>query len=108
MAKWSGKIGYIKTEEVERGIWTDEKSIVERTHYGDTIRNHTRIQPSSDSTNSDIVINVNLSIIADTFAIENLRYMKYAVINGVKWRITDVEPQRPRLILQIGGIYNGK
>jgi hypothetical protein len=50
----------------------------------------------------------NISIVADAFATENFGYMKYAVVKGVKWRITDIQVQYPRLILMIGGIYNGK
>jgi hypothetical protein len=107
MAKWSGIIGYIKPEEVERGVWSDG-SVIERVHYGDTISNRNRIQQSPDSTNSNISLMNNISIVADAFATENFGYMKYAVVKGVKWRITDIQVQYPRLILMIGGIYNGK
>lgn len=107
MAKWSGIIGYIKPEEVQRGVWSDGQ-VIERVHYGDTISNRNKSQQISDSTNSDITLGNRVSIVADTFANENLGYMKYAVVRGVKWNITDVEVQYPRLILTIGGLYNGK
>lgn len=107
MARWSGKIGYIKPEEIERGVWVDGE-VFEQIHYGDTISNRNRIQQAPDSTNSNLSLMNNISIVADDFAIENFGYMKYAVVKGVKWKITEVEVQRPRLILMIGGIYNGK
>ena len=107
MAKWSGIIGYIKTVEIERGVWTDGEPM-ERKHFGDTISSRNKIQQAPDSTNSNIILSNNISIITNSFATENFGYMKYAIIKGIKWKITDVEVQYPRLILTIGGIYNGK
>jgi hypothetical protein len=107
MAKWSGIIGYTKIEEVEPGIWSDGE-VIEHTHYGDTISDRNLIQQSSDSTNSNISLINRISIVADKFAIENFGYMKYAVVKGVKWKITAVEVQHPRFILTTGGLYNGK
>ena len=107
MAKWSGKIGYIKIEEVERGIWSDGE-VIEHQHFGDTISDRNKAQQQTDSTNINLVLANKISIVSDTFAIENFGFMKYVVIKGVKWKITEVEIQRPRLILTVGGIYNGK
>lgn len=107
MAKWSGKIGYIKQEEVEPGVWTDAE-VIEHVHYGDTLSDRNLIQQSSDSTNSNISLMNRISIVADKFAIENFGYMKYAVVKGIKWKITAAEVQHPKLILTIGGLYNGK
>ncbi len=33
--------------------------------------------------------------------------MKYVRWQGERWRITNIEIQRPRIVLTIGGIYNG-
>ena len=107
MAKWSGIIGYIKLEQVERGIWSDG-DIIERTYYGDLISNRNKTQQSSDSTNSTIMLSSNVSIIADEFAIANFGDIKYVIVKGVKWIVTDIDYQHPRLIITIGGIYNGK
>lgn len=107
MARWSGIIGYIKEEEVEPGVWAPGEPI-ERQHYGDTISNRNKIQQTSGSTNSTLTLMNNISIIADDFAIKNFGFMQYAVVRGVKWKITDIEVQYPKLILNIGGLYNGK
>ena len=107
MAKWSGKIGYGIPEEVERGVWSDGQA-VERTHYGDTISNRNKMQQATDSTNTNISLMNNISIIADAFAMGNFGSMKYAIVRGIKWKITDIEVQYPRLILMIGGLFNGK
>lgn len=34
--------------------------------------------------------------------------MKYVVWMGASWKITSIEVQRPRLLLTIGGVYNGE
>ena len=34
--------------------------------------------------------------------------MVYVELMGEKWKVTDVEIQYPRLILSIGGVYNGE
>ena len=105
MAKFYGNIGYIKTVEVDPGIW--EEQTIEEPAYGDLIRNTSRYQ-SSGGVNDDININNNISIIADPFANENFQHMRYVVFMGTKWKITNIEVQYPRLILSLGGVYNGK
>ena len=105
MAKFCGPIGYGLRVETRRGVWTDE--FVERTSYGDIERATTHWNESSDSTNDDLNINVQISIVADPFAQDNLRSMKYVRLMGANWKITKVEPRYPRLILTLGGVYNG-
>lgn len=104
MAKWYGKIGYIETVEVEPGIWDEQ--IIERQYYGDITRNTRNLQPS-DGVNDNINISNNISIIADPYANQNFHNMKYAEFMGTNWKITNVEVQYPRLILTVGGVYNG-
>ena len=104
MAKFCGNIGFIKTVETEPGVW--EEQIIEHLYYGDLIRPIIRTQ-SSGGVNDDINLSNNISIIADPFANENFQYMKYVILMGAKWKITNVEVQYPRLILTIGGVYNG-
>ena len=105
MAKWYGTIGYIETVEVEPGTW--EEQIIEHQYYGDVTRNTRVIQPS-DGVNDNINISNNISIIADPYANQNFHNMKYAEFMGTNWKITNVEVQYPRLILTVGGVYNGQ
>ena len=105
MAKFCGNIGYIKTVEVEPGIWDEEK--IERMYYGDLIRDTSRFQ-SSGGVNDDITLGNNISIVADPYANENFRYIRYAEFMGAKWKVTNAEIQYPRILLTIGGVYNGE
>lgn len=107
MAKWSGIIGYVKSEEVEKGVWVDGETI-EHQHYGDTISSQNNAQQIPDSTNSNIMLVNTVSIVADVFATANFGDMRYIVVKGVKWKITKVQFQHPRIILTTGGVYNGK
>ena len=104
MAKFYGKIGFADTVETAPGVWTEQ--IVERNYFGDIIRNTRRLQ-SSDQLNDDINISNEFSIVADPYANNNFHSMCYIEFMGAKWKITNVEDRYPRLILTVGGVYNG-
>lgn len=105
MARYSGKIGFAVTKETKPGVWADE--ITERTYYGDLTRNTRRLQ-SSGNLNDNLIISNELSIVADPYANENFHAIRYAVFMGTKWKINSVQVQYPRLILELGEVYNGK
>lgn len=105
MSKYFGKIGYGVTEEIRPGV--HELQITEREYYGDIVRN-TRRYENSGKVVDDLNINMMLSIVADPFAYQNFHQLKYAEYMGAKWKATSVEPQYPRLIITLGGVYNGE
>lgn len=105
MAKWYGAVGFVDTTETSPGVWTE--GVIERNYYGNVERNNFRWTPSQDSTNDDLTINSQISIVADPYAINNTHKMKYIEYMGAKWKITGVEPRHPRLLLTVGGVYNG-
>lgn len=107
--KFYGIVGYSETVEEtgdREGIWMQDK-IRERRYYGDVLRNTRRWDNNADSTNDNLNINNQISIIADDFAYNHCDALKYVKWMGACWKITNVEVQRPRLILTIGGVYNG-
>ena len=104
MAKWFGNIGFAEAKETSPGVWSEE--IVDHEYYGDVLRNSRRLQ-ASDKLNDDINISNEISIVADPFANNNFHSMKYIEFMGAKWKITNVEVKYPRLVLTIGGLYNG-
>ena len=105
MAKFYGKFGYASTVETKPGVY--EEQIVERSYYGDLIRNTRRLQ-SADQVNDDINISNEISIVADPYATNNFHTLRYAVFLCTKWKISNVEVSYPRLILTLGGVYNGQ
>mgnify|MGYP001321712733 FL=1 len=104
MAKFYGVIGYAVTEMTEQGIY--EERIVETEYMGDVIRNTRRLREAS-KINDDITISNQISIIADPYASNNFHAMRYVIFMGAKWKVSEVEVQYPRLILTLGGLYNG-
>lgn len=104
MSRFYGKIGFISTIESEPGIWTDE--IIERRYRGEIKKDFYKWS-SSEHLNDNVNISNAVSVIADTYMYDNIYAMKYIHLGGALWKITDIEIQRPRLILSIGGLYNG-
>lgn len=106
MNKWYGTIGYAETVETQPGVWKEQITV--RSYFGDVYKNNRRLQTTGESTNDSININNEISIIADPYAYENFHSMRYVEFMGTRWKISDVNVQYPRLILSIGGIYNGE
>lgn len=104
MAKFYGNIGFAERVEVQPGVW-DEK-ITERSYYGDVIRHSRMLQNSTSSTNDNINVSNEISIVADPYAYDNYFNMRYIVFMGAKWKISNVNVIPPRLELTIGGLYN--
>lgn len=104
MAKYHGLIGYAETVQTAPSVWAEQ--IVEKEHYGDLIRNYARHE-SSGGVNDNINVANNISIVADAYAKEHFHQMRYATFMGAKWKINKVDVQHPRLILTLGGVYNG-
>ena len=105
MAKWYGVIGYGVTVQKTPGVFKDD--IEERNYAGDLIRNTSRWSTQTDSTNDELIISNQISIVADPFAYQNFHSIKFATFMGTKWKVTNIEVQYPRLILTLGGVYNG-
>lgn len=104
MAKWYGKIGFCVAEETEPGIWEDK--VTERDYYGDLLSNFRKFQNSGE-VNDNINIANRISIISEPFVDQNFHLIRYVEFMGTKWKVTDVEVSYPRLILTLGGVYNG-
>ena len=105
MAKFYGAVGYAETIEMSPGVWVEQ--ITERNYYGELIRNTRRLQ-SVSHVNDDINIANELSIVADPYAYQNFHAMRYVEFMGSRWKVSNVEVQSPRLILTMGGVYNGE
>jgi hypothetical protein len=106
MARFLGIVGYGESVETpaDSGVWVDQ--ITEREYQGDVLRNSRALEDNS-RVNSDISVANQISVVADQYAFEhffNIRYVEWA---GVRWTVTTIEVRSPRLILNIGSVYNG-
>ena len=104
MPKFYGSIGYAISKETAPGVWVED--IVEHNYSGDVYRNTRKLQ-SGNQVNDSIDISNEISILSDPFANENFHSMRYVTYMGAKWKVSSVEVRYPRLILTVGGLYNG-
>lgn len=104
MTKFYGNVGFVRTVETFADVWETIED--PRPYCGDLIRNQRRWE-NSDSVNENLTISNEISIVADEFAYENLNAMKWVEFMGTKWKINSVTVDYPRIVLTIGGVYNG-
>ena len=105
MDKFYGKVGFAETKETAPDVFVEQ--VVEGDYYGDVIRNIRRLQ-NSDGRNDDLAINNQISIVADPYAVQNFHSIRYVRWLGSAWKVTSVTVQFPRLVLELGGKYNGE
>lgn len=103
--KFYGKIGFGETVEKDDGIWVD--TIIEKDYYGDILKNVKRSEDAA-KVNDDISISNQLSIVSDPYLTNHFHAIKYVTMFGTNWKVTSVEVQFPRLLLTLGGVYNGQ
>jgi hypothetical protein len=107
MAKFHGVIGYREStveDPPDSGIWVNK--IVEHKYFGDVVRNSRRLQ-EGEKINDDLSVGNSISIVADAYANEHFFAMLYIRWAGTLWTVSDVDVQSPRLLLRLGGVYNG-
>lgn len=104
--KWFGNVGFTIREPIEEDSDIYGDKIVKRPYYGELTRLNSQWKTSSHK-NDDIDINTEISIVSDPFAYDHFASIIYVEFMGVKWDVKTVTPQYPRLILAVGGEYNG-
>lgn len=104
MARYCGNIGFSISKETAPGVYEDD--ITERTYYGDVVRD-LRKENRTDKVVRDVTISNSFSVVADPFAFENFKFIKYLKYMGIAWNVESVEVQYPRLLISVGGIWNG-
>ena len=104
MAKYYGSVGYEDTVESTPGIFKEE--IIPRDYYGDILQNNRKLENSGEI-NDSINVSNQISIVADPYAMQNFWRIRYATFMGQKWKVKEVNVEFPRLILTLGGLYNG-
>lgn len=104
MAKFSGEVGYVNTEDVGGGVW--EGKATEVKYFGDIVRNTRRLE-TGEKVNNDLSVTNSISIVADAYANEHFFAIRYVRWNGILWTVSTVDVNPPRLILRLGEVYNG-
>lgn len=104
--RFFGEVGYGEPTETSpgSGVWAD--AITEVTYSGDVVRNSRRLEEGI-GLNEDLTVNNSISIVADEYANKHFFKIKYVKWQDIRWTVVSVEVKSPRLILNLGGLYNG-
>lgn len=105
--KFHGKIGFWKWDKEVRDTGIFRPVIEERKYVGDIYRNSRLFKEASDKANDDLVISNQISILSDLYLRENFTSIKYVEWQGAKLKVTKIDINYPRIILEVGGVYNG-
>ncbi len=103
MAKYRGTIGFMETVETAPDVW--EEFIVTRAYSGDVIKN-TRRWENGEHLNDNLNISNTISVVLDPYAERNFHRIRFITYMGARWKVKNVEVNRPRLVFQIGDVYN--
>lgn len=104
MARFCGEIGFGGPTEVAPGVWEDV--ITDVKFFGDVLQNIHTFNPG-DGVNDNPDLNASISIVGNNYAFTHIKNMRYLRWNGVLWILDSIEVKRPRLIVRLGGVYNG-
>lgn len=99
--KWFGQIGFAVQSENETGITTEE--VVVRGYYGDVIKAYKHDE--NNQINLNFTVRNRISVLADPFAMNTFHSIAFITFMGAKWRVSGVEVQYPRLLIELGDVY---
>lgn len=102
MSRFSGKLGFVTTNETEEGVWLED--FVELSVKG-TIRSLYVRNDNSTSVNTNLRLTNEISILMDTKIKSHLETLKYVVWKGSKWEVQSIGVNYPRLTINLGGLY---
>lgn len=102
--KFSGIVGYAVQVETAPDIYREY--IVERKYRGDVIQTAWHSQAAASTLNDNSSLNVQVEVVADAFAWDHYGNIRYVVYENSKWKVSSIQPRRPRLILNFGSLYN--
>lgn len=105
--KFYDAIGYGVSVERPEGSGKWVKDITERKLFGEII-NPARSFEEGDKVNSNASISNRFSILADDYMRVNQGSILYIKYRGVRYHVTNIKIEYPRLILTPGGVYSGK
>lgn len=105
MARFSGVIGFGEAVTNETTGVTED-IITERSYLGDVVQDILKTQEGGEINNSIRFQNL-FSIVADAYIREHIAAMRYLKWQGVLWVIANFDVKHPRIVLRLGGEYNG-
>ena len=102
MSRFSGKLGFVMTQETEEGVWLE--NFVELSAKG-TIRSLYVRNDNNTTVNTNLRLTNEISILLDSKIQTYLETLKYVVYKGSKWEVQSIGVNYPRLTINLGGLY---
>lgn len=100
----SGVIGYGEQTKIRPGVVEDV--IVEKKFRGDVLRPSSGPEESG-KVNDDLRVNLSISVVAGAYHTAHVHDIRYITWQGKRWKVANVDVAHPRLIMRLGGLYNG-
>lgn len=106
MSRFFGTIGFVTSMEVSEGsgVWKD---VATEINYRGKVSRNTKRWDNSQYLNDNLNISNTISIVADPYISNNLFAIRYVKWLGSYWKVLSAEVKTPRIILTLGGVYNG-
>ena len=101
----SGVIGYGEQTKTAPGV-TDEVTI-EKKFRGDLVRPPSSGPEEGAKVLDDLRVGVTISVVAGAYHSTHVHAMRYISWQGKLWKVANVDVNFPRLIIRLGGLYNG-
>lgn len=107
MAKFMGKVGF--AEYLETAPDVHQEVVTEKPYLCETKRSYQRYSSSAvGSTNDDVVMSNQIEIVCgNEYAFSHVSFIKYVTYKGVRWKVQSFEERFPRIVLNLGEVYNG-
>ena len=99
MAKFAGNVGYVTDVETSLGVWQPQSTI--RKMSGDILRTASVFQ-GTDVVSENVTLQHRVSVLGDGYAFQNYFNIKWVEYSGIKWEVTMITIERPRIILTLG------
>lgn len=104
MPRFYGRVGFGETLESSPGVHAEV--ITEHSYFGDVFRIMRRLA-EGEHLNDDVSVSNQISIVADAYANEHFHAIRYVEWSGSLWTVSLVTVQAPRLVFELGDVYNG-
>lgn len=105
MSRYSGYIGVSVGKEVDNVYIEDIIEFPVTGNVKDDWRYH---NIGDDSMSKDLIISNRIEIIPRRELLRNLDNIRYITYLSSKWEVRVVAYNKPKLILSLGGVYNGQ
>lgn len=108
MARFHGAVGFdfgYREKPDDPSVYAND-GMMERYYFGDVLK-HARKWEAGEGVNDNLNITNRISIVADDFTVKYCSAIRYVKWAGACWKVTSMDVDRPRIILTLGGVWNG-